>query len=180
MAGQSRRDRRRQRERSTVLRRACESRLAVLGLSDEPDIARLTERISGHRGRPILLVPVEMRAFDPYGLWFATVDTDFICYEANTSKHHQEHIIAHELGHMICCHRGVVRPDDETMNLLFPDLSPDLIRDLLRRTGYSDVEEEEAEIMASLIKAIAANHAVSSPPGVLGGLESALGFHRHW
>lgn len=180
MARQSRRDRRRQRERSTALRRACESRLAVLGLSDEPDIVRLIERISGHRGRPIRLVPVEMRAFDPYGLWFATVDTDFICYEANTSKHHQEHIIAHELGHMICCHRGVVRPDAKTMNLLFPDLSPDLIRDLLRRTGYSDVEEEEAEIMASLIKAIAANHAVSLSPGVLGGLESALGFHRRW
>jgi hypothetical protein len=172
-------DRRRQRQRSTVLRRACENRLAALGLSDEPDIVRVTERISERRGRPILLVPVTMRAFEPYGLWFASVDTDFICYEANTSKHHQEHIIAHELGHMICCHRGVVRPDDETMNLLFPDLSPHLIRDLLRRTGYSDIQEEEAEIMASLIKIIAANHAVSSPPGVLGGLESALGFHRH-
>ncbi|MGH3844705.1 MAG: hypothetical protein ACRDS0_25175 [Pseudonocardiaceae bacterium] len=81
---------------------------------------------------------------------------------------------------MICCHRGVVRPDDETMRLLFPDLSPQLIRDLLCRTGYSDIQEEEAEIMASLIKAIAAKGEVSSPPGVLGGLESALGFHRYW
>lgn len=180
MAQQSRRERRRQRERSTALRRACESRLAALGLSEEPDLLRLTERISERRGRPILLVPVQMRALDPYGLWFASADTDFICYEANTSKHHQEHIIAHELGHMICCHGGVVRPDDETMRLLFPDLSPRLIRDMLCRTGYSDIQEEEAEIMASLIKAIAAHHAVSSPPGVLGGLESALGFHRYW
>jgi hypothetical protein len=166
------------------MRRACESRLAALGLSDEPDILRLTERVSERRGRPVLLVPVEMRAFDPYGLWFASADTDFICYEANTSKHHQEHIIAHELGHMICCHRGVVRPDEKTMKLLFPDLSPHLIRDMLRRTEYrteySDIQEEEAEIMASLIMAIAAQGAVSSSPGVLGGLESALGLHHHW
>jgi hypothetical protein len=154
--------------------------LAALGLPGEPDIVRLAGRISERRGRPIRLVPMEMRAFDPYGLWIASADTDFICYEANTSKHHQEHIIAHELGHMICCHRGVVRPDEKTMKLLFPDLSPHLIRGLLHRTGYSDIEEEEAEIMASLIMAIAEHHAVSPPPGVLSGLESALGFRRHW
>jgi Zn-dependent peptidase ImmA (M78 family) len=105
---QSRRERRRQRQRSTVLRRACEGRLAALGLSYEPDVLRLTERLSERRGRPIVLVPLQMRAFDPCGVWFASVDTDFICYEANTSKHHQEHIIAHELGHMICCHRGLL------------------------------------------------------------------------
>jgi hypothetical protein len=36
-----------------VLRRACERRLVALGLSNEADLARLTECISEHRGRPI-------------------------------------------------------------------------------------------------------------------------------
>ncbi|MGW7022478.1 toxin [Streptomyces decoyicus] len=90
-----------------------------------------------------------MQASDPCGLWIACNDADYIIYEANTSKLHQEHIIAHELAHMICCHRGTL--DEATMNQLFPDLNPEVLRDIFGRTTYSDVQEEEAEIMASLI-----------------------------
>jgi hypothetical protein len=178
MSPDSRREWRRQREQSASLRRGCEKRLAALDLPAEPDIVKLANHIGDRRGRPIILMPVQMQASDPYGLWIATAEADFIGYEANTSKHHQEHIIAHELGHMICCHRGILRPDEETVGLLFPDLDPQLIRELLRRTGYSDIQEEEAEIMASLIKAIAVSRTAPSGAGVLSGLESALGFRR--
>jgi hypothetical protein len=181
MAEDSRRNRRRQRKELASRWRACEQRLAELDLPAEPGIAKLVEHLSARRNRPIILMPIAMQGsgpHSPYGIWIATAEVDFIAYEANTSQHHQEHIIAHELGHMICCHRGLGQPDANTVSLLFPDLSPDLIRELLRRSSYVDAQEEEAEIMGSLLMANLINGA--APPedasGVLGGLKSALGF----
>lgn len=82
-----------------------------------------------------------------------TQTVDFIVYESETSKPHQDHIIAHELAHMVCGHRsgagGTV--DDETARLLFPDLAPELVQKILGRGNYSSVEEREAEVTASLI-----------------------------
>lgn len=178
MAEDSRCARRHQRKRSASLLRACKKRLAELDLPVEHDIAELVEHLSGRRDRPIVLMPIAVRAGDPSGLWVATAAVDFIGYQANTSRHHQEHIIAHELGHMICCHRGIVQPDEHSVSLLFPDLAPDLVRDLLRRTGYSDAQEEEAEIIGSLLVADLINDtsAARAASGVLGGLESAWGF----
>ncbi|MCZ1012559.1 ImmA/IrrE family metallo-endopeptidase [Streptomyces lydicus] len=102
-----------------------------------------------------------MQASDPCGLWIACDDADYIVYEANTSKLHQEHIIAHELAHIICCHRGTGELDEATMSQLFPDLNPEVLRDIFGRTSYSDIQEEEAEIMASLIL----ERANRRPPG---------------
>ncbi len=123
-------------------------------------------------------MPIAVRACDPSGLWIATAEVDVIGYQANTSRHHQEHIIAHELGHMVCCHHGVVQPDDRSVSLLFPDLAPGLVRELLHRTSYSDAQEEEAEITGSLLAANLVNVTSTMPAasGVLGSLESAWGF----
>ncbi|MBM9506711.1 toxin [Actinacidiphila acididurans] len=178
MVGNYRSDRRHQRKRSAGLLRACKKRLDELDLPVELDITKLVERISDRRGRPIVLMPITVRTCDPSGLWIATAEVDLIGYQASTSRHHQEHIIAHELGHMICCHHGVVQPDDRSVSLLFPDLAPDLVRELLQRTGYSDAQEEEAEITGSLLAANLINDTSATPAasGVLGGLESAWGF----
>jgi hypothetical protein len=181
MAEDSRRSRRRQRKELASRWRACEQRLSELDLPVERDIAKLVEHLGARRNRPIVLMPIAMQGAEPnspYGIWIATADVDIIGYEANTSQHHQEHIIAHELGHMILCHRGLAQADTNTMRLLFPDLSPDLIRELLQRTTYLDAQEEEAEIMGSLLMANLVNGDARSPdqPGVLGGLKSALGF----
>jgi hypothetical protein len=115
------------------------------------DIDGLCDLLSGQRSRPIFRIPVAMHATHPCGFWVATEHADFIVYEANTSRAHQEHIITHELAHIICCHRGGVTLDDASAHLLFPDLDPELIRDMLRRSGYSDSQEQEAEVMASMI-----------------------------
>ncbi|WP_314173995.1 ImmA/IrrE family metallo-endopeptidase [Streptomyces winkii] len=82
-----------------------------------------------------------------------TQSVDFIVYEADTSKPHQDHIIAHELAHMVCGHRSGAGADvdNETARLLFPDLDPGLLRKILGRTSYSTVQEREAEVTASLI-----------------------------
>lgn len=133
------------------LREYCESLLAELDAPATCDIHELCDLVAGQRARRIHRVPIAMSAMHPCGFWISTERIDFIVYESDTSRIHQEHIIAHELAHIICCHRGGTTFTDASARLLFPDLDPDLVRDMLRRAGYSDRQEQEAEMLASLI-----------------------------
>ncbi|GAA1909687.1 ImmA/IrrE family metallo-endopeptidase [Streptantibioticus ferralitis] len=133
------------------LRGACEALLDSLSVPGTCDISELCAHLGARRGRPIRLLPVELQSSQLYGLWIATDVADLIVYEAHTSKPHQEHIIAHELSHMLCGHHSGGKIDDGTAEQLFPDISPDVVRGMLQRSGYSDHDEQEAETMASLI-----------------------------
>ena len=57
----------------------------------------------------------------------------------------------HELGHIISCHRGSGVLDDASARQLFPNLDPALVRDMLMRSTYDDVQEREAEVIAYLL-----------------------------
>ncbi|MEU6312815.1 toxin [Streptomyces sp. NPDC047014] len=139
------------RSRLKQLRKAGARRLAELGLPEATDVAELCRHLGEARGRPILLVPMQMPASHPCGMWVAARDEDLIFYDANTTGAHQEHIILHELGHIICCHRGAGGLDEAAARLLFPNLDPQLVRDMLLRATYDDVQEQEAEIIAYLL-----------------------------
>lgn len=132
------------------LRRECESTLDEMALPAFPDLEMLCAHISSRRGLPLRLIPVSMDPSTPSGIWISTSDEDLIVYESSASRSHQDHIIAHELGHMICHHHHAIG-DDSITSVLFPDLQPNLIRDMLRRAGYTDRQEQEAEIMATVV-----------------------------
>ncbi|MER6127635.1 toxin [Streptomyces sp. NPDC001795] len=133
------------------LRKAGAQRIAELDLPKVADVAELCRYLGEIRNRAITLVPMQMPASHPCGMWVAARDEDLIFYDANTTSTHQEHIILHELGHIICCHRGAGWLDEATARLLFPNLDPDLVRDMLLRATYDDVQEQEAEIIAYLL-----------------------------
>ncbi|UQA96917.1 toxin [Streptomyces halobius] len=133
------------------LRRASGEVLARLDLPDGCSIATLMERLSTDRGRPIRLVSLPLGAETPCGMWLATDTFDVIIVEAETSRLHQDHIIAHELAHMLCNHCDSVGFDMAVMRQLLPSLDPRRVREMLGRTSYSTEEEQEAEIVASLI-----------------------------
>lgn len=133
------------------LRKAGARRLADLGLPEVTDVAELCRHLGEVRARPITLVPMQMPSSHPCGMWVAARDEDLIFYDANTTGAHQEHIILHELGHIICCHRGAGGLDEAASRLLFPNLDPELVRDMLLRATYDDVQEQEAEIIAYLL-----------------------------
>ncbi|MGD3105477.1 toxin [Streptomyces sp. YGL11-2] len=139
------------RSRLKRLRKAGAQRIAELDLPEVSDVAELCRHLSEIRDRPITLVPMQMPASHPCGMWVAARDEDLIFYDANTTSAHQEHIILHELGHIICCHRGAGWLDEASARLLFPNLDPDLVRDMLLRATYDDVQEQEAEIIAYLL-----------------------------
>ncbi|MCC3651153.1 toxin [Streptomyces sp. S07_1.15] len=144
-AGQDRRSRLKR------LRKEGARRLAELDLPKVADVAELCRYLGEIRERPITVVPMQMPASHPCGMWVAARDEDLIFYDANTTSAHREHIILHELGHIICCHRGAGWLDEASARLLFPNLDPDLVRDMLLRATYDDVQEQEAEIIAYLL-----------------------------
>lgn len=141
-------DRRKQLRR---LRGRCERRIRDLDLPTPCDVATLCHTLEDRRNRPIALVPLAIPAAYPCGLWVAGIVEDLIFYDTNTTSAHQDHIILHELGHIICGHHGLGLPDDTSSRLLFPNLDPAIVRDMLMRTTYDDVQEQEAEVVAHLL-----------------------------
>ncbi|MFJ6937942.1 hypothetical protein [Streptomyces sp. NPDC101132] len=85
-----------------------------------------------------------------YGVWIAGKSADYIFYQRETSRAHQDHIILHEVGHILAGHQSD-EMDDEFLQSLAPELSVDVIKRALRRTSYDDDREREAELVATII-----------------------------
>src|SRR5664279_4085729 len=132
------------------VRQRCEATLRELDVPDPFDVLVFCKRLSVRRDRPIRLCPTDTQV-SPCGVWLAAGSADYVFYEQGTSALHQEHIILHEVGHMLFRHVPVPIMDDEHAKLLLPDLDSEMVRWVLARTSYSDAEEQEAEMLASLI-----------------------------
>ncbi|WP_103355656.1 hypothetical protein [Amycolatopsis sp. CA-128772] len=115
------------------------------------DVRTFAGRIAAHRGRPIHLMPVTGLT-GVCGLWIATDAADIIFHEQGTPPAHQEHILLHELSHLLCDHYPVSMDLAAQAQELLPSLDPALVRRVLGRTGYSTDEEREAEMLATLIR----------------------------
>jgi hypothetical protein len=104
----------------------------------------------------------------PCGLWVGTDRADHVFYDPGTSPLHAEHIVLHELAHILSGHgaagAGLAR--------LFPDLDPATVREVLGRAGYTSAQEREAEMMASLIR----GRSAPPPRTTLGRVADAFGF----
>ena len=132
-----------------VLRR-CRSLLKGLEVPSPLDVDALLRRVSDRTGRLISLVP-QRTPLGLCGVWVALPDRDVICFEASESKVFREHIILHEVGHILCQHSHGDRPDVQLMGQLLPHLDPRVVRRVMGRSRYTEPEELEAEVMASVI-----------------------------
>ncbi len=117
----------------------------------------------------------------PCGVWLALSDADYIFYEDGTTRLHREHIVLHELGHVLSDHVPTDLLDEEVITALMPDLDLRMVQRVLGRTSYSAVEEQEAEMLASLVlenarRATVARARTAAPEvaNVLDRLESTL------
>jgi hypothetical protein len=133
------------------IRRRCQALVADLDIPVPFDSWELCAHIATRRGRAIRLRAVTMPAGSPCGIWLSTASNDYIFYEAHTSRLHQEHIIVHEIGHVLCDHHATAALSPETSRLLLPNLDPALVNRVLSRGHYSAEEEQEAEMIAALI-----------------------------
>jgi len=152
------------------LRRRCEDRLRGLRVPSPFDLDVFCDEVAARRGRPLLRQAVPGLSADaPCGLWVSTDRADHVFYDPGTSPLHAEHIVLHELAHILSGHSS----DDGTLARLFPDLDPAVVRRALGRVSYTTAQEREAEMMASLIRGRSAR-----PRTTLGRVADALGFDR--
>ncbi|WP_189097632.1 hypothetical protein [Streptomyces kronopolitis] len=133
--------------------------------------------VAAHRGRSLRLMdlPTGVGVSLPCGLWMSMDDEDVVVVDRRTSGYHQQQIILHELGHMLSGHRG--RPGNGPVvdPALFPDLPAGTLQAILGRVHYGNVEEQEAEMIASLVLARALVQG-DEPAEELPGLARGFGF----
>ncbi|MEW2268852.1 MULTISPECIES: hypothetical protein [Streptomyces] len=95
-------------------------------------------------------MPYSLPVPGPFGLWIATKKADYIFFQSETSKAHQDHIILHEVGHILAGHQSD-ETDQEFWQNMLPDISLKVIMSTLRRTSYDEEREREAELVATII-----------------------------
>lgn len=141
--------------RANRVRRRCQARLRQLALPEPFDLAALCRSVSTGRGRELHVrgIPGPASRARPCGIWIATEGDDWIFVDQQTSPLHRQHIVLHELAHMLCGHTASELPENDMLRRLFPDLSPAMVKSVLSRSSYQSEYEREAELLASLILA---------------------------
>jgi hypothetical protein len=167
----------------------CRQLLYDLALPDTFTIDELCDKVEIYRGgRKILRRATHLDGTTPTGLLVATADVDMILYPVNTTPLHQIHITAHELGHALLKHEGrktAVSAAEYSHAVLDPldaivqrkpssPLAHALIKTMLGRTTYTDEQEFEAELFATMAMvaraprshSVAQRNAVPLPAGL--------------
>ena len=155
----------------------CRAIVDELNLPRTFDMTQLCDRIATARNRPIHLVPHDIPPGGPCGAWIATDHADVIVFEKSTSLIHQEHIIGHELGHLLSSRRRTPGRRLQFASHLFPELDPRTVRSILGRSDYTAAEEREAETIGSLLllrKVNAWRHAGDETSRVVARMQRSL------
>lgn len=129
--------------RKRRLRRRCRNLLRDLEVGYPLDVHDLCRRLGDRRGREIRLIPYPLESPGPLGVCVATETADVIFYQQDTTRPHQDHIILHEVGHILVGHVSVSAADPMRHD-------PDAGR-VRMRTVYDSEEELEAELIATII-----------------------------
>ncbi|KNB53489.1 hypothetical protein [Streptomyces caatingaensis] len=134
------------------LRTACSERLEALNLPHRFGTQQLCDAVAELRGKPIILRPMDTAVTGdlPCGIRVETATADLLYFERGTSALHQMHILAHEIGHVLCDHPGTLSLGGGTDEAL--GLNPTLVRRMSGRTSYRTDDEREAEVMATVIR----------------------------
>jgi len=159
------------------IRNAGRSLARALALPTPFDVNELCRRVGLTRRRPIVLAALPLASAGPCGLWLAADAVDLICYEQQTSYLHQQHIVLHELGHILCGHG-----EPAAVGELVPQLGANALKIMLARQHASHLtsQERDAELFAYTVMDRAGRVAVpmvdpDRPDGILDRLGRALG-----
>jgi hypothetical protein len=139
--------------------------VATLGLPDPFDLAEMCARVGDQQGKAIVLMATPMSMGGGLcGLWMGTAKADYVFYEQDTTLLHQQHIVFHELGHILRRHTPARILGADLATALAPhvDTNREAPR-VLGRDAYTDDHEYEAELIATFILRRLGRHAVTSP-----------------
>lgn len=114
--------------------------------------------VAAHRGRSISLQTVPAGTLADIGcrgagLWVARGHDDIIVYDASATDRNADHIILHEIGHMLFGHGKngtAATPIAPTLAALLPSISPAAIKHVLGRNDFGTDRERDAEVFADM------------------------------
>ncbi|MFB6560564.1 MAB_1171c family putative transporter [Streptomyces sp. NPDC056400] len=155
------------------LRAACEARVEALRLPHRFSTRDLRDAVAEQRGRPIILRP--LGALDaPCGIRLETPDADLLFYEEATSPLHQNHILAHEISHIVCDHPGSLELDQDTLRAIAALLWPlsQLRRRRWERNSFTALEPLWREVTSAVPEVVL-------DPGSTDADTHDLDFHLH-
>lgn len=116
-------------------------------LPDPWDVNALCEEVARLRGRPIRVIPDDAIGDKITGAACRMQEFDVIFYRATLSGIHRDHVVCHELGHLLAGHLDGREP----YPLVDEDLSEAARTMLLRQCYYDEERERDAEAIAELI-----------------------------
>ncbi|MFF3916369.1 regulator component [Streptomyces sp. NPDC001852] len=159
-----------------LLSRRCQSILDALDAPKVYSFEAICRWVEELRERPLILreLPSQAAVAGACGLWIGTDDADYVFHEVRTARIHQDHIVLHELAHIICDHNRV-ESNGNVFGEMLSDLQPHMIKRLMGRTSYTTNEEQEAEMIASLLQSTGKP---VRPRGPLGRLGAFLGLNE--
>ncbi|WP_151479304.1 hypothetical protein [Streptomyces albicerus] len=172
----------------TRRRARCEAAADVVAIPRPFDLDALCEGIAAQRSRPLRLVALEGAPDSsmPCGVLVATESADLIFYEPATSALHKLQIVLHELAHLLLGHGAPDADRPAYATRLLPDtedcednedglgIDLDQVLHILGRTSYSDNEEKDAELLATILSHRILDREATTNP-VLERLGDALG-----
>lgn len=150
-------------------RTRCEAVAREVDIPRPFDLDAFCAHIAAQRGRPLRLVPLEgvPDAATPCGVWVATHSADLIFYEPATSSVHKLHIVLHEVAHLLLGHGAPDREHPGYVTRLLSggqepladrtdlddldELDLDQLLHILGRTSYTDGQERDAELLATIL-----------------------------
>jgi hypothetical protein len=153
--------------RGRALRARCRNLADGLRLPEPFSAAGLAGVVAAARGRPLELIALAALEWTPCGVLIATDHADYIGYPAAATALHSQHIVLHEISHLLCGHLDSRAAGAELPPALLTHVPPGLVRRVLGRSEYDDAQEQEAEVLASLIalRAGAARGPAAAGPG---------------
>lgn len=136
----------------TALRSRCEQRLSQLPLPTPFTVDRFREALVVHRSRLLTINAMPTLGPDaPSGVWIATERADHVFVDETARPLHREHIVLHEIAHIVCDHQGAPAMTDEDVSALLPALDVEMVARVLGRARYTQADEQEAELLATMI-----------------------------
>lgn len=144
----------------------CQERVRDLRLppGEKLTIGELCAYVGTLRQRQVHIATLALPSAGPHGLWVSTDTRDYIFAEERLVPVHQQQVILHEIGHVVCDHDTSPVLTGDASRLLMPSLDPALVRRVMGREHGDSEAELEAELVGSLI----------------GGLISTWNVHPTW
>jgi Zn-dependent peptidase ImmA (M78 family) len=130
---------------------ACRRYVRSLQLDLYASAYELCDQMSSLRDRPIRVIEWPLPIPGPMGVWIARERDDVVVVQEAATGSHRDHIVLHELAHILCEHEGIPLRGQEPGFLSEFDDQAEGAAPVRFRSAYDSASEREAELLATAL-----------------------------